>query len=42
MHNESEIREEYSEHLDQLEGKGAFKDFSDIGELRRKIENAES
>jgi len=42
MYNKSEIREEYLEHLDQLEGKGVFEDFSDIGELRRRIENAES
>jgi len=42
MHNESEIREEYLEHLDQIERNGEFEDFSDIGALRRRIENAES
>ncbi len=44
MHNESEfdVREEYLSHLDELEEKGEFEEFSDIGELRRRIENAES
>ena len=42
MHNESEIQEEYLEHLDQLERKGEFEDFSHIGELRKRIENAEN
>ena len=37
-----EIREEYLSHLDELEEKGEFEEFSDIGELRRRIENAES
>ena len=44
MHNESEfeVRDEYLSHLDELEEKGEFEEFSDIGELRRRIENAES
>lgn len=44
MHNESEfvVREEYLTHLDELDEKGEFEEFSDIGELRRRIENAES
>ena len=44
MHSESEfdVREEYLSHLDGLEEKGEFEEFSDIGELRRRIENAES
>ena len=44
MHSESEFdfREEYLSHLDGLEEKGEFEEFSDIGELRRRIENAES
>jgi hypothetical protein len=43
MHRESEleVRDEYLSHLDELDEKGEFEDFSDIGELRRRIENAE-
>ena len=38
LHNESEleVREEYLTHLDELEEKGEFEEFSDIGELRRR------
>ena len=44
MHSESEfdVRDEYLSHLDELEEKGKFEEFSDIEELRRRIENAES
>ena len=44
IHSESDfdVREEYLSHLDELEEKGEFEEFSDIGELRRRIENAES
>jgi hypothetical protein len=44
MHSESEfeVRDEYQSHLDELEEKGEFEDFSDIKELRKRIENIES
>jgi hypothetical protein len=44
MHRESEleVRDEYLSHLDELDEKGEFEEFTDIGELRRRIENAES
>lgn len=44
LHNESEleVRDEYLSHLDELDERGEFEEFSDIGELRRRIENAES
>ena len=44
MHSESEfeVRDEYLSHLDELEEKGEFEDFSDIKELRKRIEKAES
>ena len=44
LHGESEldVRDEYLAHLDELEEKGKFEDFSDIGELRRRIERAEN
>jgi len=44
LHNESEleVRDEYLSHLDKLDEKGEFEEFSDIGDLRRRIENAES
>lgn len=43
LHNESEleVRDEYLSHLDELDEKGEFERFSNIGELRRRIENAE-
>lgn len=43
IHSESvfEVRDEYLVHLDELEEKGEFEEFKDIGELRRRIENAE-
>ena len=43
IHNKSvfEVRDEYLVHLDELEEKGEFEEFIDIGELRRRIEKAE-
>jgi hypothetical protein len=43
MHSESafEVRDDYLVHLDKLEEKGEFEEFTDIGELRRRIEKAE-
>lgn len=37
-----EIRDDYLEHLDELEKKGDFQEFSDIDDLRRLIENGEN
>ncbi len=44
MHSEPEleVRDEYLAHLDELEEKGEFEEFSDIGKLRRRIEKAEN
>lgn len=44
MHDESvfEVRDDYLVHLDELEEKGEFEEFTDIGELRRRIEKAEN
>ena len=43
IHSKSvfEVRDEYLAHLDELEEKGEFEEFTDIGELRRRIEKAE-
>ena len=43
IHSESafEVRDDYLVHLDKLEEKGEFEEFTDIGELRRRIEKAE-
>jgi hypothetical protein len=43
QHSESafEVRDDYLVHLDKLEEKGEFEEFTDIGELRRRIEKAE-
>jgi hypothetical protein len=37
-----EIREDYLEHLDEIEQKGDFVEFSDIGDLKRLIEEEEN
>lgn len=44
MHDESvfEVRDDYLLHLDELEEKGEFEEFTDIGELRRRIEKVEN
>ena len=44
IHSESEleVREEYLAHLDELEERGEFEEFSDIEALRRRIEKAEN
>jgi len=43
MHSESafEVHDDYLVHLDKLEEKGEFEEFTDIGELRQRIEKAE-
>ena len=43
MHSESafEVRDDYLVHLDTLEEKGDFEEFTDIRELRRRIEKVE-
>jgi hypothetical protein len=40
MHSDSEldVREEYLVHLDELERKGNFEEFSDLDSLRKRIE----
>jgi hypothetical protein len=42
-HGESafEVRDDYLVHLDELEEKGEFEEFTNIGELRRRIEKTE-
>jgi hypothetical protein len=44
LHSESEleVRDDYLAHLDELEEKGKFEEFADIGELRQRIERAEN
>lgn len=44
MHNDSEldVREEYLVHLDELERKGNFEEFSDLDSLRKRIEKGEN
>lgn len=37
-----EIRDDYLKHLDDLEEKGEFEEFSNIAELRRRIEGKEN
>jgi len=37
----SEIREDYPQHLDELDEKGQFEEFSSIEELRQRIEEEE-
>jgi hypothetical protein len=37
-----EVREEYLVHLDELERKGKFEEFSDIASLRKRIEKEEN
>jgi hypothetical protein len=37
----SEIREDYLQHLDELDEEGQFEEFSSIEELRRRIEEEE-
>jgi hypothetical protein len=44
MYSDSDldVREEYLVHLDELERKGKFEEFSDIASLRKRIEKEEN
>jgi hypothetical protein len=44
MHSDSEsdVREEYLAHIDELERKGNFEEFYDLDSLRKRIEKEEN
>lgn len=43
LHSQAyEIRDDYLKHLDEIEQKGNFQEFSDIDDLRRLIEKGEN